>query len=763
MAAAVSSQSIGEDIRAPSKFRIPVSYRFVLILVVVGIVTHWQWFEPGFQSRWADNTGLPAAAFHQFSYSYLGWLSFTDLGGVNIQPYQLMFFQTWHFLASLGVNFATAEQITMLWPIAILSFLSPFLFIRRLFASDLGALAGALVYGLSTSLLVLEGFEIFLALGFSLLPLLLYSMDLFLERRSWYSLFLLVLIFNLLCYVEIRVAFLAFLLLVWYLIFALRAEGRIFPPSFLKIAVGGVLTVLLSAFWVIVEVQSSRTSITTAVSRNVFGNYFTNFEHAITLVSGSWVNGSLQVFVLGPIPFVMWAMPVLAVVGVLSKGSGRVLRRGAITLFGGGIAFVGVMLAKQVNPPIPSLYLWLYNHVPGFSLFRVGTDFFVIASLGYGILIAKFFAARSWSRADLKAMSFKTLYPFALVVIVATTVVPLVDGQVGALFVHRSRPSGLTQVTALIEGQKDFSRSLWLPALPNWSTFSLTHPAVSAVDLLNVGQPLQHNVVPFGPVSVGAAIVGALDSPRGREVLRKYSVQYLVLPPSDNPNTSPFYAYYGEPRNFYLSWLQSTPWLKKLAGFRGGYSVYRIIQPRPHGPIGGVRSTAEQRLNIVNPDLLVTKLPSLSGHSALIPVSMIYNPNWHAYVVPLQELGTMCQVSGERIDSCAAGSGVGILSNVWSTGLPTVSGVKGPLDQLEFRIASPAGLKNGAKSVAIVMVFGSALEEWILLYLAEIIFIILCSLVILNRLIPVIRISWTRWKRANPPATTVRKDLGNGE
>src|ERR1700686_2197755 len=127
--------------------RIPVSFRFALALVAIGVASHWQWFIPGYQFRWGDNTGVVATALPQYGVSYVGWLSFTGLGGANIQPFQLMFFQSWHLLSLLGANFSITEQLTMLWPIAVLSFLSPYLFVRRLLMSDSGGFAAALVYG----------------------------------------------------------------------------------------------------------------------------------------------------------------------------------------------------------------------------------------------------------------------------------------------------------------------------------------------------------------------------------------------------------------------------------------------------------------------------------------------------------------------------------------------------------------------------------------------------------------------------------------
>jgi hypothetical protein len=718
----ITKSSIRDRYNALSISKMSVSLRFALILVVVAVVSHWQWFVPGYQFRWSDSGGIPAAAFPQYGVSYVDWLSFTGLGGINIQPYQFMFLQSWHLLANLGVNFATTEQLTMLWPIALLSFLSPYLFIRRILKSDLGGFAGALVFGFSTTFLVFQGYEVFLALAFSLLPLVMFTLDVFLVRRSWTSLVVFVVSFSALCYVEIRVAFLALLMLLWYLPFAHFLGRRL--PSIWKVLVGGGLYLLLNIFWIVEAFGVSHSSIVSTTSRSVFGNGFTNFEHTITLVSGSWVNGSIVPFTLGPIGLVMWALPILAIIGVSVRGS---TPRWIVGVFAGTVAVAGVLLAKQANPPFSFLFPWVYNHVPGFSLYRVGSDFLILASLGYGILIGRFFATRSWSRIDFKRLTYRTLYPIALAAVIVSIAVPLIDGRVGSLFVHRSQPAGLSNVDAFIDDQHGFFRTLWLPTVPNWSDFSLTHPAVGGTDLIGSGQPLASSVS-YG-TSTASVTLKELSSAFGKEVLAQYSVHYLILPPPDSANLGPMYVYYGEPRKFYLKWLESQAWLKPVPGFGRGFSVFRVISPKPRGLISLAEKGTNARPFVVNSGLLVASLSEVPKSGTIVNASMLYNSNWRAYLVPLSELSGACRINKVNIESCAIGSGFHLLLDEGSGSWKSLTLAKGPTGQLQFRVPSDAlmGLTKDADKVAVVMVFGSALETWSLFYVAEVA-LLLCGL-----------------------------------
>ena len=756
------ARAIIRSIRSYSVSRVPVSLRFALALVVIGVATHWQWFIPGNQFRWGDDLGASSVALPQYGVSYVSWLSFSGLGGINIQPYQLMFFQSWRLLSILGANFPITEQLTMLWPIAILSFLSPYLFIRRLLRSNSGGFEAALVYGLSTSLLVYEGFEIFLALAFSLLPLVLFSMDVFLERRSWRSLLVFVLCFSALCSIDIRVAFLGSLLLLWFTLFSLTVSGRRLPNIW-QILVGGGLLILLNIYWVVVAVGVSGATIASVTSRSVFGNSFTNLEHAVTLVNGAWVNGSIIVFSRGPISLVMWIIPILAIAGAFANCSKGLLPRWSVNLFAGAIALVGVMLAKQGNPPFSALYPWVYTHVPGFSLFRVGTDFFIIASLGYAILIGRLFTSVRWSVEGIKKMPYGTLCQIALAIALAFIIVPVVDGQVGGIFVHRSQPSGLQRVDTFIEAQKGFFRTLWLPDVPIWSSFSLYHPAVGAVTLLDKGEPLQYSVIPFGPVSVGMATVQHLGAAKGRRVLESYSVRYLVLPPSDSSNTSPLYFYYGEPRKFYLTWLEHQRWLKKIHGIGDGYSVYRVDSPKVSGLVTGLNTAKNKQTFMINSGLLVAATAREPRVGSTVSVSMLYNRSWRAYLVPLRELDSVCHVTDRRVNSCAVSSGLPLLLNSWLGGWQPIGAEIGPAGELKFRVtsASLANIKSarGTGPVGIVMVFGPAFAESILFLLAETIMGILIGLVLL---LPMMRARWLKTEVDPGSCTsTYEVDLGS--
>lgn len=697
---------------------------FIVTLIIIAIVAHWQWFIPGHQFRWEDSSGIPNVAFSNMGYSYNGWISITDVGYVNVQLYQLMFFQLWHLLATLGANYALTFQITMLWPIAVLSFVSPFLLIRQVLGSNRAGFVGALVYGSSGSFLLMQGFEVFIALAFSLLPLVLFAAERFLRKHDWQSVILFVLLFSLMMYIEIRVAFLtALLTLLLALVIIISDRHR--SPDFKKLVVAASLLVALNLFWLVGVFGPSTGAVSALTGRGVFGNQYTNFPHALTLLPGSWVNGTLVPFVLGPVPVWLWVLPIGALVGMCVLDSEGSLSRRQTVIFASLVAWSGVLLATQANLPVPFLYPWLYTHIPGFSLFRVGTDFAVVAGLGYGLLIGGIFAGVRSTSASGMSRVFRRVYGLGLAATVVVMLVPLIDGQAGSLFVHRDSPAGFQQVESLIDRNNSFFRTLWLPSLPTWSVYSMSHPAIGAADLLSSGAPLSFNT-PYGE-SLGSGVLGEIGSLRGQMVLEQYLVRYIILPPPDSSNSGVLYANYGEPRSFYQSWLSHQRWLVRVRGFRGGYSIFRFTKPRVDSLVRQGNRGITGQSDVINSSLIVGLITSPVATRTLFNVSMAYNPDWRAFVVPRSDLSGLCKVSGPRFRSCDIGSGLGVVDKASVSKYQLGQPRRGAGSVLQFELTSGAAKRINALEktggAALVLVFGNYSLEWKLLLIAEILII----------------------------------------
>src|SRR5207247_1280407 len=61
------------------------------------------------------------------------------------------------------------------------------------------------------------------------------------------------------------------------------------------------------------------------------------------------------------------------------------------------IGLVGAFLAKGANEPFGILYLWLFDHFPGFIMFRDPSKFYLLVAIAYSILIT-FSLEQLWER-----------------------------------------------------------------------------------------------------------------------------------------------------------------------------------------------------------------------------------------------------------------------------------------------------------------------------------------------------------------------------
>ena len=51
------------------------------------------------------------------------------------------------------------------------------------------------------------------------------------------------------------------------------------------------------------------------------------------------------------------------------------------------LSLLGVFLAKGSNEPFGQIYIWLFEHIPGFVMFRDPTKWYMLIAVSYSVLI----------------------------------------------------------------------------------------------------------------------------------------------------------------------------------------------------------------------------------------------------------------------------------------------------------------------------------------------------------------------------------------
>jgi hypothetical protein len=699
--------------------------KIYLTLLLFTFIVHWRWFSLGKNFFGQDSLIYPQSAYKVFSLGSGTWINFYDLGNSNLQPQQLIFYQFWKVLSVLQINAAIAKQISLLIPIAILSVTSPYLFISKVTGSKHGGFVGAIIYSFATTSIAYQAGEIFLCLAFNLLPLVLYLFDVFLEHDSWKSLLLLVLIFTIQCSIELRVAFLTGFISCVYFICRTCIEKSQFP-SWRKFSIGIAIFIILNLYWLQVILSAKGNALTSFTERPIFGSQWTDIYHAVTLSSPFWIQGTLHPFLSGPVPLQNWLLPLLVIFGIYFFQTRKQARFLALKLFALTLAFFGVMESKMENPPFSSFYL-LVHRLPGFSLFRTGSEYFMISALGYAIIIGFLVSKSDYFSSKLKNKLFNAFIHIVIVVTIVTNVIPILNGSIGLMFTNHQAPTGFSQMSKIIKTDNSFFRTMWLPATPTWSEYSLLHPETSVLGALNsIDHPRYISEVnQFLPAS--ETIRNSLTSKKFQDAISLYSVKYLIVPPADSKNNGQLFLWYGEPRSYYVSLLNSQSWLKKINSRSGNYEMYLNLNFRNHY---FVRATGDASVHsgIINSSVYAASINNYKKTFRSITVGVTFDQGWRAYAVPLKIISSYCTLIKNEISSCRVSSASNLLSTLHKYNGTFSDPHADANDALSFNFRGHETLKKYKDKFGVIFVYGEQYRENILLGIAEIgyLFIILC-------------------------------------
>ena len=548
------------------------------ILLAASVATHWQWFKVTPTFLGGDGQGFPEPAFSHIPSSLSTWWSLTGLGSPNVQLYQFPIYHLWGLFGFLHVGFGATQSLTILVPTALLSFFAPYYLARHLDFGLVESMVAGLFYGLSTPILVMESSEPFLMLALTVLPLALAFLIRAIRHRSTVSAVLAVAFLSAIGYLDVRVEVVA--LGIGAVIVAALAR-EIANKQVIRLALVAAGTWgALNFFWVVSFAWSTSSAVGSLTSRGVFGDSFTNFLHALTIVHGSWKYGEVFPFILSPIPFLAYSTPLviaLALFTMVRSGRSRSTSERVLLFAVAPLAIVMIALSTQDNPPFGHLFSWLYDHVPLMNLYRTANIFMVASALLISLL-ASVMVRRLRTPGSTSRLTLVTLLISALMScwLVQSGILTMTRGNL--MFTSSVPPTGNLQLGNLLARDSEYSRLLWVPSAPLWGQYSPNHPAVAASDLVVPGGPLFKPATPSS-LSFGDVITAALSSVAGRHVLGDYRFGYIVIGPAPRGSEASPFLGFGLSRADFIAWARRQPWLVAVHGLFGGYRIFRVHLP----------------------------------------------------------------------------------------------------------------------------------------------------------------------------------------
>ncbi len=203
------------------------------------------------------------------------------------------------------------------------------------------------------------------------------------------------------------------------------------------------------------------------------------------------------------------------------------------------LVLVGAFFAKGVQQPFGGIFEWMFEHIPGFVMFRDPTKFYLYIALGYSMVIPVALnglwimdhgswidRTRSWimNRAGLKNKSRLQhpisiiQYPIAILFIVfwLFTIRPVFLGTLSGNFRPKAVSSDYIRLKDVLVRDANPSRVLWLPSAEKFSYASDIHPIISSEVLLKT--------------SSVSGMLKKIHSSDFQQLLYVAGVKYVVIP-----------------------------------------------------------------------------------------------------------------------------------------------------------------------------------------------------------------------------------------
>ncbi len=604
---------------------------YVVILILIAIITHIEWFNLKSLLFFHDWRYLPDSAVREFftDLSRTTWIHWYGFGSANIQNYMFPFFYLWGLIGS----FSLGTKILFLWPISILSVLAPYYLLKYLRFEDRVSFLGSLMFAFNTYLIMRTNVHLTIAVVNVLTPLIILYFLKFKDNPNLKngSIFLFLLTVGIIY--EFRIMLIVFFTLFIIGLFTLpnKVNRRLLKSAFIII----VLLLLLNSFWILPTLFSDKTQISSVINRNLWGEELFDLNHALALSEYHWTGGKYnQEFILTPIKTYLWLIPIICFISlVILKKDNSSERREMIFVFS-IVTLSGILLVKFVSAPFPNLYPWLYNTFLGFNIYREPSKFYLMISIGYLMLFSySLNYLFKYIKNNLKRNIF---FAFILVVLLINTI-PLATKEIGGLYVSQKEPQEYKELQNLFLNDTDYHyRTLWVPMYHQFGYFNLLRPKVSlwTTDFSTLQSP-------FNNLTNMRADLSNFKNPKlyssvflredGKSIIDGLNIKYIIIPTEQPESVERIFPYAGK-REDYIAEFDKIKYLE-----RADIGNLVIYENKNYSPLfylsNSVRLSEKPNLNknvefrLINPTKYSVEIKNLSSKYYL-NFAETYNKDW---------------------------------------------------------------------------------------------------------------------------------------
>jgi len=340
------------------------------------------------------------------------------------------------------------------------------------------------------------------ALAYSLVPFVIYMFMKAIDNINYKTTILFSLVLSLEVLLDPRISYLTVTAILLYLLFRGLNLGRFYKEVCFAFIIPLVIVTIVHSYWIVPMILFRVNSVPFGFD-SVEGLKFlsfADFSHSFSLLHSNWPENIFGKTYFMKSEFIL--LPILAFSSLLFLRSKRKI------LFLAALGLVGAFLAKGVKDPFGEVYMWLFNNLPGFVVFRDPTKWYIFVAVSYSILIPFALSSVNQKLRKYLYISFIALWIFLIQ--------PGIFGQLGKNFKIVKVPKEYSLLKDFLAKDKAFYRTFWIPTFQRYGYFSNLHPAVRAPELFKDKDSI--------------SIAKEIGKPQMETLLKELGVKYVIVP-----------------------------------------------------------------------------------------------------------------------------------------------------------------------------------------------------------------------------------------
>lgn len=516
------------------------------------------------------------------------------------------------FFSKIGFSWNLISLLFWIIPPIVIGVLSMFFLYKFLWnENNKFAFVASLIYISNTYfLMIFSGGQLGVAIAYSFVPLVVLGFLKNIKNPNLYNSIFFGIAVSLQILFDPRIFFVTCILMFASIFIG---KPKVFFASYkFTILLPALIVFLVHGYWVIpiiiyyLGVKAAPSIYSRSNDLTFFS--FAKLENSISLLHPNWPEN-----IFGRVHFMrpeFLIIPILGFIPMLNKKS-KNFKAVLIFLL---VILLCAFLAKGSNDPFGIVYVFLLKYIPGFSVFRDPTKFYIPIAFCYSLLIPLAFIQISKY-----ITKFKRIKKYSELIIIALFGIvwisfsfPLLQGKVGGIFRLRTVSNDYINLKNYIVRQPEFYRTLWIPQIQRFGYFSNTHPAIGRGEIFK-DQTLK-------------GILKELNSKGMEQKLAKLSVKYVIVPFDSEADIFVDDGKYDKRQyDLAVDSLEKVPYLTKERAF-GRIIIFKTKYYDQHFTLSDGFSSGRIKILEASPNKY--KLFILLNKPVSLVFGDSYDPNW---------------------------------------------------------------------------------------------------------------------------------------